>query len=514
LKVNEEKEMRKAKIFISLLFFMIMNLYLNLFAGGLDLRKYIGKDNYVMHLSYNTIFKSDRSFTHYLHFYYNLTYTVMVFSTNPDITVSILDSNDSKTLKEIKKYTIKDNYYFFTTEFTAYKSDKHHVKVKANKSEDFEYYFLATYGVNEVPQNQKDIIDAFDIYSKELFSNDQLKKGNKTYSKKLIGFLYFPSPQTNWRNLYQNTTFMAQAFTMDKNQVLSFYEGRTTDVSKKKPVSVQTDKLGKGMEKFSSKSFIIPINKPKALYTIDLDCTGPSIMISYQLFEEKPELASEITLTKPLPEKTDKMSVNLAGYVSNWIKSPNNYVVVKRINGKDVATFKLDPNIVGTVFEFDLNVPLIPGKNKLIIEAVIDGETKSLEKTVIAESIKKTLLVELTWDTPGTDFDLYVVKPDGEVVCFENQNEGNVLKGWLDIDAKNGYGPERFRIESPGKGRYKIYAHYYNGNVSTNVRAKAITNEFIKEFTGSSKVSNKTNSAADNAGNGPDWILLGEVEIK
>jgi hypothetical protein len=165
------------------------------------------------------------------------------------------------------------------------------------------------------------------------------------------------------------------------------------------------------------------------------------------------------------------------------------------------------------VFEFDLNVPLIPGYNRLVIEATVNGEKISLERSVLVESTKKVLLVELTWDTPGTDLDLYVVKPDGEVVCFENQNEGFTLKGWLDIDAKNGYGPERFRMDSPAKGKYKIYAHYYNGNVSTNVFVKVITNDGIKEFKGILKYSNKTNSASANVGDGSDWLMLGEVEI-
>ena len=158
------------------------------------------------------------------------------------------------------------------------------------------------------------------------------------------------------------------------------------------------------------------------------------------------------------------MSINLAGYVTNWKNKTANYVQVKRINGTDITTFHLDPKIIGSVFNFDVNIPLIPGKNRIIIEAIIDGNKKTLEKVVFAESEKKSLLVELTWDKPNTDLDLYVMKPNKEVVCFENQNENNPRMGWLDIDAKDGYGPERFRMDTPAKGKYKIYAHYYNGD--------------------------------------------------
>jgi uncharacterized protein YfaP (DUF2135 family) len=145
---------------------------------------------------------------------------------------------------------------------------------------------------------------------------------------------------------------------------------------------------------------------------------------------------------------------------------------------------------------------------------MVNGEKKTIEKEVIAESGKKSLLVELTWDTPSSDMDLYVQKPDGEVVCFENQNENNPAKGWLDIDDKDGYGPERFRMDSPKPGTYKIYAHYYNGDVPTNIFSKVFTGGSVKEFRGTLKSSNKTNSAVDRMGSGSDWLLLGEVNVK
>jgi hypothetical protein len=487
-------------------------------AQNLDINKYIGVNSYVKNLSYNYITKSGKSFNHVLTLYKNVKYQILVFSTNPDITISVLDSIKDKTLYKIEKSVIKEKHYFFSAEFTPKIKSKYNILVKANKSQDFRYYFLATYevaDVKDIPANQNQTILAFDKFAKDELSKSEIQIGDQKYFRRLIGFLYFPSGQYNYRYLYKDNVFMAQSFTPDKDQKLAFYYGNEAKDDARIGVDVKDENLGSGLEEFSSKSFVTKIDR-EALHTIDLDTkTGnPTFLISYKLIENKSVSGIELALTKPVPERTNVFSVNLAGYVTNWSDKPENYVVIRRYSGSDEANFKLDQPQGSNTFNFDVNIPLLPGVNKLIVEAFVNGEKKTIEKEVVAESGKNVLMVELTWDTPNTDMDLYVVKPDGEVVCFENQNEGNPAKGWLDIDDKDGYGPERFRMDSPKKGNYKIYAHYYNGNISSKVSAKVITGGSVKEYKGTLSKSDKTNSAVDHLGKGQDWIMIGEVEVK
>jgi hypothetical protein len=486
------------------------------FSQNVDLNKYIGVKSFVKNLSYNYITKSGKSFTHVLTLYKNVTYSILVFSSNPDIKVFILDSNKSRTYEKIEKSVIKDKYYFFTINYTPKFQGKYNIQVKANKSQDFRYFFLTTYEVlnaSDIPAKQNKTILAFDQLSKDFIDKNEIQIENKSYFRRLIGFLYFPTGQFNYRYFYRDNIFMAQSFSLDKNQKLAFYYGNDVKPNAQINVKINSETFTNDFQEFYGKSFIYKI-KRDSLHTIDLDADSPTILLSYKLIENVSSKNVDISLTKPVDDRTEKFSVNLAGYVSNWESKPENYVIVRRLNGTDEAKFTLDPNLVGSTFNFDINIPLIPGTNKLIIEAVINGEKKILEKEVVAESSRGSLLVELTWDTPATDLDLYIMKPGGEVVCFENQNENNALKGWLDIDDKDGYGPERFRMDSPAPGLYKIYAHYYNGKTPTNAFAKVINAGSIIQLKGSLITSNKTNSAVEDIGNGPDCILLGEVEVK
>jgi hypothetical protein len=511
-----EKDMKKATLRSALIFLAISFYTIVLFSQTVDLNKYIGVKSYVKNLSFNSINKSSRSFSHVLTLYKDIKYKIVVFSSNPDITISILDSIKNKTFEKTDKSVIKDRYYFFTIDYTAKFKGKYNIIVRANKSQDFRYYFLATYeaaNATDIPEKQNRTILAFDKLSKDFLGNNEIQVNEQKYFRRLIGFLYFPTGQYNHRLLYGDNIFMAQSFTLDKNQKLTFYYGSDIKENAMINVDLKEETFGSEFQDFSSKSFVTKINKD-SLYTIDLDSEDPTILFSYKLIENKTTTDIDLALTKPVPERTNRFSVNLAGYVTNWVEKPDNKVVIHRYNGNDAATFTLDQNLVGSAFNFDVNIPLLPGKNKLVIEASVDEEKKTIEKEIIAESDKKSLLIELTWNTSGTDMDLYVVKPDGEVVCFENQNDNNPAKGWLDIDDKDGYGPERFRIDSPKTGKYKIYAHYYNGDVPTEVYAKTITGGTIKELKGKLTISSKTNSAIDNIGNGQDWRLLGEVEVK
>ncbi len=70
------------------------------------------------------------------------------------------------------------------------------------------------------------------------------------------------------------------------------------------------------------------------------------------------------------------------------------------------------------------------------------------------------LQVTLTWDTDGTDLDLWVREPTGEWVYFAD-DEGPTAA--LDVDDVDGFGPENVFVPFGGAaaGVYKVYVSYF-----------------------------------------------------
>ncbi len=84
------------------------------------------------------------------------------------------------------------------------------------------------------------------------------------------------------------------------------------------------------------------------------------------------------------------------------------------------------------------------------------------------------LQIGLSWDTNGTDIDLWVTDPNGEKVYYDN--ETSVSGGYLDRDDTDGYGPENiYWVDNIPDGTYMVQVHYYGGMEITNYEVK-VTN--------------------------------------
>lgn len=70
----------------------------------------------------------------------------------------------------------------------------------------------------------------------------------------------------------------------------------------------------------------------------------------------------------------------------------------------------------------------------------------------------------MTWNTNGTDIDLWVTAPSGEKCYYQHKQlkTGGIL---LD-DLTEGYGPERFHVKKAMPGDWKIEVHFYANNGS------------------------------------------------
>jgi uncharacterized protein YfaP (DUF2135 family) len=102
--------------------------------------------------------------------------------------------------------------------------------------------------------------------------------------------------------------------------------------------------------------------------------------------------------------------------------------------------------------------------------------------TLYAEIPRVDLQVLLFWDTDGTDVDLHVTEPSGEVVNYTNPVSSK-SGGRLDRDDTDGYGPEIFSLGAAPAGEYQIAAHYYGdrGTGQTSATVMIVAREGTDE---------------------------------
>lgn len=118
---------------------------------------------------------------------------------------------------------------------------------------------------------------------------------------------------------------------------------------------------------------------------------------------------------------------------------------------------------------------LAPGPNTIRVVADEHGVVAEDAVTVYAIVPPKDLRITLTWDTPGTDVDLWVTGPDGEKIYYEHK-QGRA-GGTLDTDVTTGYGPETYTQARAEPGTYRVQAHYYGGVPPTRVCVTVIRGE-------------------------------------
>jgi uncharacterized protein YfaP (DUF2135 family) len=125
---------------------------------------------------------------------------------------------------------------------------------------------------------------------------------------------------------------------------------------------------------------------------------------------------------------------------------------------------------------FSTSQILAPGPNQIRVTAILkNGGIVGDEVAVHALVPSKDLRVTMTWDTNGTDIDLWVTGPDGEKVFYSNKN--GKAGGSLDVDVTTGFGPETYTQARAQPGTYKVQAHYYSGAVPTRAKVTIVRGE-------------------------------------
>ncbi|MDD2683912.1 MAG: hypothetical protein PHY21_07280 [Candidatus Cloacimonetes bacterium] len=92
--------------------------------------------------------------------------------------------------------------------------------------------------------------------------------------------------------------------------------------------------------------------------------------------------------------------------------------------------------------------------------------TASTTANFTSQVLPTALRITLSWDTGGTDVDLWVTDPNGERCYYAHRNTASGLS--LDFDDTNGYGPENITTSSIIPGDYVVQVHFYSDHDSQN----------------------------------------------
>lgn len=168
-----------------------------------------------------------------------------------------------------------------------------------------------------------------------------------------------------------------------------------------------------------------------------------------------------VTLTTPLGGQTRDRVVTITGRVENLAVDRLTLVV----NGTAMSVPVRDG-------AFTQPQVLSPGTNSFRAFVEVEGRTVEDSVVVHASVPSKDLRVTLTWDTNGTDVDLWLTGPDAEKILYSHRQ--GVAGGSLDTDVTTGFGPETYTQARVARGTYVVEAHAYRIAAPTRVEVTVV----------------------------------------
>ena len=103
-----------------------------------------------------------------------------------------------------------------------------------------------------------------------------------------------------------------------------------------------------------------------------------------------------------------------------------------------------------------------------------DKKAKELSREIQSLAIKggsvNDIKIYLSWDTDGSDLDLWVTNPAGEKVSYERKT--GKFGGTLFHDVTSGYGPESFTAHKAREGNYVVAINYFSAGRSNFPEAR------------------------------------------
>ena len=121
-----------------------------------------------------------------------------------------------------------------------------------------------------------------------------------------------------------------------------------------------------------------------------------------------------------------------------------------------------------------LSAQLLSEKKRTVLSEGDTDAANQISKEIAQLHVKggaiNDIKVFLTWDTDGSDVDLWVINPAGEKI-FYSAKRGQ-FGGELFHDVTTGYGPESFTATHAKPGTYTVIVNYYATNRSAFAEAR------------------------------------------
>jgi uncharacterized protein YfaP (DUF2135 family) len=152
---------------------------------------------------------------------------------------------------------------------------------------------------------------------------------------------------------------------------------------------------------------------------------------------------------------TDRI-INVSGSVAN----PSLTSAILVMDGDYDEMYEVNLNNGNFSKEIALSGSSDPVEHTLELTAQSGGWEETANTSFTAEIAPQGFRVTLSWNTNGTDVDLWTTDPDGEKCYYANPTTASGLV--LDFDDTNGYGPENITSETPIAGDYLVQVHYYS----------------------------------------------------
>jgi hypothetical protein len=88
------------------------------------------------------------------------------------------------------------------------------------------------------------------------------------------------------------------------------------------------------------------------------------------------------------------------------------------------------------------------------------------------------LTIYFSWNTDRVDMDLHVWNAEGERTFYASKFEGKYKRssyGMIDVDDRNGFGPEVFTLNRGQEGKFKLRAHFFSGRQTAEFNPTEVT---------------------------------------
>jgi uncharacterized protein YfaP (DUF2135 family) len=220
----------------------------------------------------------------------------------------------------------------------------------------------------------------------------------------------------------------------------------------------------------------------------------------------------EIEIHKPLDgdlfDTTQSLVVEVSGKIKAQTQLAETFLF---LNG---APRRIEVDVQGN---FSQPVVLIRKTNRIKIEALdIYGKTDTSEDITVntVNLAPKDIIVYLTWDQPGVDLDLHIRGPHGEHTYYAAldhvESSEAIPQGALDLDDKNGFGPEVFSMFGDTQGLYTIEAHYHHSQ--DNIPSQAQITVVLYPAEPARRITRIFGPRELNPDKGREWVVT-EIDL-